>query len=167
MNQSSKINSLRLFYLANCNVRFSCFEVNLKILIYGLFHLCDDISRQINQRYKPIARISREKKSRAIIFGRPCNWKRKWLPRIKNWRQNFLSNHNRWKYLLETLTLRGPCHVERLSNVEIGVEFWNVYLLFCVLLDWKKDELLCNFCNKITQPLLDLEGAPKCISQQH
>jgi hypothetical protein len=31
----------------------------------------------------------------------------------------------------------------------------------------KKEELLCNFCNEITQPFLDLEDSARCISQQH
>ena len=41
------------------------------------------------------------------------------------------------------------------SNFEMYIYFF----VFC----WieKKDELLCNFCNDITQPFLDLEDAPK------
>ena len=39
--------------------------------------------------------------------------------------------------------------------------------LFLAWLKRIKDELLGNFCNEITQPFLVIEGAPKCISQQH
>ena len=53
-------------------------------------------------------------------------------------------------------------HMLKLAS---NFEIFNYFFVFC----WieKKDELLCNFCNDITQPFLDLEGAPKCISQQH
>ena len=27
--------------------------------------------------------------------------------------------------------MRGSCNLDMTSNVEIGIEFWNVYLLFC------------------------------------
>ena len=47
------------------------------------------------------------------------------------------------------------------SNFETFIYF------FVLCLIEKKAELLCNFCNEITKPFLDLEGAQKYISQQH
>ena len=41
-----------------------------------------------------------------------------------------------------------------------------VYLLFCFLLSQKKNQSLWNFCIKIMQHFLYLEGASKLISQE-
>ena len=50
----------------------------------------------------------------------------------------------------------GSCHLDRLSNFEIGIEFLNVCLLFLFFAGTKS--------NEITQPYLNLGGASKNIS---
>ena len=52
----------------------------------------------------------------------------------------------------------------RMLKLASNFEMFIYFFVFCRI--EKKDELLCNFCNEITQLFLDLEGAPKCISQQ-
>ena len=61
------------------------------------------------------------------------------------------------------------CHViltgRRMLKLASNFEMFNHFFVFC----WieKREELLYNFYNEITQLILDLEDAPRCISQQH
>ena len=64
--------------------------------------------------------------------------------------------------ILPPLVICGSCHLDGSSNFEIGVEFWNVYLLFVSCWIEKKDELLGNIFIEITQPFLYLEGVWFC-----
>ena len=60
--------------------------------------------------------------------------------------------------------MRGSCHFGNSSNFEISVECRNICLFSA---GSKRTNYTAFFLNEITQPFLDLEGAPECISQQH
>ena len=62
--------------------------------------------------------------------------------------------------------MSGSCHLDRLSNVEIGVEIQLFIYSFVFCLVKKKKKYLWNFCIKIAPPFLYLEGAPKLISRE-
>ena len=47
------------------------------------------------------------------------------------------------------------------------VEFPNLYLLYCFLLDQKEGRIASDFFNEINQHFLNLEGAQKYFSLQH
>ena len=55
----------------------------------------------------------------------------------------------------------GHVILKLVMNVEMFIYFF-VYSLIK-----EEDEPLCNFHNEITQPFLNLEGAAKCVLQQH
>ena len=68
---------------------------------------------------------------------------------------------NKWVYLLECECVN---HVIW-TVLQILKLASNVYLLFCVRLDQKEGQNTHNLHNDITQPFLNFEGAPKCVSQ--
>ena len=82
-----------------------------------------------------------------------------------------------WNVLLK-LSWVGICHFLLIVNSTLvmsfgqAVECWNWHRILKCLFTFlcyaglkKKEELLCNFCNQITQTFLDLESVPICIVQ--
>ena len=88
---------------------------------------------------QPIARISREKKSRTMIFGRPCNWKPATeqiieAPANQKLAAKFSVKSQHVKIFTWNADIAWMCHMDRLSNVEIAFEFWNEYTYICPFL---------------------------------
>ena len=70
---------------------------------------------------------------------------------------------NKWQkcvgLCVEHVIWKGRRILKLVSNVEKFLYF------LCLLLDQKKDKILCNFDNEISQHFLNLESDPKCVSQ--